>query len=291
MRQYFPQRSEIAESSRRSASARAGGAAARREGPLAGQRVRGAAGAQAPALPPAGGDQLHHERPRSAAGEQRRSGQAGSDRPWYSNDWDGVDKADRPGDRSPHTPQHPTRERKDFLQACRRPRPRPTGPSPTPRTSKRSNSSSAARRAGFAPSRTAAPAASRTWCETAPRLPDGTPFPTLYYLTCPRAAAAIGTLEANGVMREMTGRLASDPELAAAYRAAHEHYLAPPRRHRGAAGLRSAGGMPDRVKCLHVLVGARAGRRARGEPARRRGARRAARVVGARAVRDVRRAA
>ena len=26
--------------------------------------------------------------------------------------------------------------------------------------------------------------------ETAPRLPDGTPFPTLYYLTCPRAVAA-----------------------------------------------------------------------------------------------------
>ena len=31
--------------------------------------------------------------------------------------------------------------------------------------------------------------------ETAPRLEDGTPFPTLYYLTCPRAASAIGTLE------------------------------------------------------------------------------------------------
>ena len=61
--------------------------------------------------------------------------------------------------------------------------------------------------------------------ETAPRLPDGTPFPTLYYLTCPRAASAIGTLEANGVMKEMTERLATDPELAAAYRAAHEDYI------------------------------------------------------------------
>src|SRR6266702_4752585 len=50
--------------------------------------------------------------------------------------------------------------------------------------------------------------------ETAPRLPDGTPFPTTYYLTCPRAASAIGTLEANGVMKEMTERLATDPELA-----------------------------------------------------------------------------
>lgn len=33
-----------------------------------------------------------------AAAERHRTGQAGSDRPWYSNVWDGVDKADRPGD-------------------------------------------------------------------------------------------------------------------------------------------------------------------------------------------------
>ncbi len=52
--------------------------------------------------------------------------------------------------------------------------------------------------------------------ETAPRLEDGTPFPTLYYLTCPRAASAIGRLEAGGLMREMTERLAADPDLAAA---------------------------------------------------------------------------
>ena len=93
--------------------------------------------------------------------------------------------------------------------------------------------------------------------ETSPRLADGTPFPTLYYLTCPRAAAAIGTLEASGLMREMTDRVRADPDLAAAYTAAHESYLA--RREQIAhvqeiAGI-SAGGMPTRVKCLHVLVG------------------------------------
>ena len=93
--------------------------------------------------------------------------------------------------------------------------------------------------------------------ETSPALPDGTPFPTLYYLTCPRAASAIGTLEASGLMREMTDRLRSDPALAEAYRAAHESYLA--RREQIGhvdviAGI-SAGGMPNRVKCLHVLVG------------------------------------
>lgn len=93
--------------------------------------------------------------------------------------------------------------------------------------------------------------------ETEPRLPDGTPFPTLYYLTCPRAASAIGTLEASGLMRQMQDRLASEPDVAEAYRAAHEDYLA----RRSAIGEVpeidgiSAGGMPDRVKCLHVLVG------------------------------------
>ena len=90
--------------------------------------------------------------------------------------------------------------------------------------------------------------------ETAPRLPDGTPFPTTYYLSCPRAASAIGTLEANGVMKEMTERLATDPELAAAYRAAHEDYIARRDAIEVLEGFPSAGGMPDRVKCLHVLV-------------------------------------
>lgn len=91
---------------------------------------------------------------------------------------------------------------------------------------------------------------------TAPQLPDGTPFPTLFYLTCQRANSAIGTLEAQGVMREMAADLAADPELAAAYRNAHEAYLAA-RDALGSvpqiAGI-SAGGMPDRVKCLHVLA-------------------------------------
>nr|WP_062338918.1 DUF501 domain-containing protein [Herbidospora sakaeratensis] len=98
--------------------------------------------------------------------------------------------------------------------------------------------------------------------ETSPRLPDGTPFPTTFYLTCPRAASAIGTLEGGGVMKDMRDRLAADPELAARYQAAHDDYLA--RRDKAAAedgleplprGTQTAGGMPDRVKCLHALVG------------------------------------
>lgn len=93
--------------------------------------------------------------------------------------------------------------------------------------------------------------------ETEPRLPDGTPFPTLYYVTCPRLTGAIGTLEGSGLMRELTERLAADDDLARRYARAHERYLS--RReaiaHVPEIAHVTAGGMPDRVKCLHVLVG------------------------------------
>jgi hypothetical protein len=93
--------------------------------------------------------------------------------------------------------------------------------------------------------------------ETTSRLADGTPFPTLYYLTCPNAVAACSRMESAGLMRQMNERLADDPELAARYQAAHEDYLA----RRGEIGVVpeiagvSAGGMPTRVKCLHVHLG------------------------------------
>jgi hypothetical protein len=91
---------------------------------------------------------------------------------------------------------------------------------------------------------------------TSPRLPDGTPFPTTYYATCPRLTGAVSTLESSGLMRRMTERLAADPDLAARYAAAHRDYL----QRRSELGevpqiaAVSAGGMPTRVKCLHVLV-------------------------------------
>ncbi len=90
--------------------------------------------------------------------------------------------------------------------------------------------------------------------QTAPKLDDGTPFPTLYYLCCSILNAAVSRMESVGVMKEMTERLADDPDLAARYRAAHESYLAT-RNALGDLGIDvTAGGMPDRVKCLHVLV-------------------------------------
>ena len=91
--------------------------------------------------------------------------------------------------------------------------------------------------------------------KTAPKLPDGTPFPTLYYLTDPRLTAEASRQESAGVMREMTERLGTDPELAAAYLRAHESYLAERNEIESLGTDFTGGGMPDRVKCLHVLVG------------------------------------
>lgn len=92
---------------------------------------------------------------------------------------------------------------------------------------------------------------------TSPRLDDGTPFPTFYYLTHPAATAAMSTLEATQVMPELAALLADDEQVAGGYRAAHEAYLAD-RAQFGAVpeidGI-SAGGMPTRVKCLHALAG------------------------------------
>lgn len=92
---------------------------------------------------------------------------------------------------------------------------------------------------------------------TSPRLPDGSPFPTFYYLCHPEIVAAASRLEAAGVMNEYNDMLAEDEELRAAYANAHKQYIADrdlvgevPE----VAGI-SAGGMPTRVKCLHALMG------------------------------------
>lgn len=93
--------------------------------------------------------------------------------------------------------------------------------------------------------------------KTNPRLENGTPFPTLYYLTQSAATAAVSTLEASGIMMEYQALLATDPEIAEKYQKAHEGYLAEREAILDVEELRnfSAGGMPERVKCLHALVG------------------------------------
>lgn len=92
---------------------------------------------------------------------------------------------------------------------------------------------------------------------TAPRLPDGSPFPTLYYLSHPEAVAAASRLEAAGVMAEFNEMLEQDAQLRAQYERAHEQYVADRNSVEVVPELEgvSAGGMPSRVKCLHALVG------------------------------------
>ncbi|MBK4138250.1 DUF501 domain-containing protein [Corynebacterium macginleyi] len=90
--------------------------------------------------------------------------------------------------------------------------------------------------------------------KTSPKLPDGTPFPTLYYLTDPRLTAEASRLEVAHVMKWMESRLAEDQELAADYRQAHEHFLAKRNEIEDLGTDFSGGGMPERVKCLHVLI-------------------------------------
>ena len=99
-----------------------------------------------------------------------------------------------------------------------------------------------------------APTAIPAVVKTTPKLPDGTPFPTLYYLTHPALTAAASRLESSGLMRDMTERLQHDPDLAVAYRRAHESYLAERDAIESLGTTFSGGGMPDRVKCLHVLI-------------------------------------
>ena len=127
---------------------------------------------------------------------------------------------------------------------------------------------------------------------TEPRLPNGTPFPTTFYLTCPRAASRIGTLEGSGLMKEMQDRLSEDPELAAAYARAHEAYLG----FRGSLAAESGHDVPEidgHLRRWHARPGqvpARArrpvaGHGARRQPAGRRGARPAGGLVGVRSLR------
>lgn len=88
-----------------------------------------------------------------------------------------------------------------------------------------------------------------------PRLGDGTPFPTVFWLSCPVLSSAIGTLEGDRGMEEVNQRLEDDPDLAAEYAAAARRYVAFRDRLGGPLpGDPAAGGMPGYVKCLHVHV-------------------------------------
>lgn len=92
---------------------------------------------------------------------------------------------------------------------------------------------------------------------TSPRLSDGTPFPTFYYLTHPAATVAMSDLEATQVMAEFTEILHADEAMQAQYLVAHEQFIADRESIAVVPEIEgiSAGGMPVRVKCLHALAG------------------------------------
>jgi uncharacterized protein len=89
--------------------------------------------------------------------------------------------------------------------------------------------------------------------ENHPRLEDGAPFPTLFWLTCPILVKRASRLESGGRMTELSKRLSVDHQLRERFANAIGRYRlrraeleaiddsgAPP------------GGGPDRVKCLHA---------------------------------------
>ncbi len=89
-----------------------------------------------------------------------------------------------------------------------------------------------------------------------PRLDDGTPFPTLYWLTCPLATTRVGRLEGAGGVKRMERRAETDPEFGVRLEAAHQAYEAErdarlpddtsPRPSGGVGGTRVG------IKCLHA---------------------------------------
>src|SRR3990170_4283634 len=89
-----------------------------------------------------------------------------------------------------------------------------------------------------------------------PLLDDGTPFPTLYWLSCPLAVKRIGRIESAGGVASMDRKAMRDPRFGAALETAHVEYaaertalLAPgtdPAPSGGVAGARVGG------KCLHA---------------------------------------
>ncbi len=93
-----------------------------------------------------------------------------------------------------------------------------------------------------------------------PRLPDGTPFPTVFWQTCPALRAQIGRLEADqsmvGINQRLAGTSDRDRDFAMDHATAQERYrafrdtLGEP-----LPGHPYAGGSPDWVKCLHTHAG------------------------------------
>ena len=81
----------------------------------------------------------------------------------------------------------------------------------------------------------------------------GKPFPTLYWLTCPRAIATVSRLESEGWINRLDERASSDEAFADALREAHRSYAADRARLvPESGGWGGVGGSRGGVKCLHA---------------------------------------
>ncbi len=83
--------------------------------------------------------------------------------------------------------------------------------------------------------------------------PNGDPFPTLYWLTCPEAVKAVSRIESTGEITRLNERFDHDEEFRAAVERAHASYARERARfHEAAAGWGGVGGTRIGVKCLHA---------------------------------------
>lgn len=91
--------------------------------------------------------------------------------------------------------------------------------------------------------------------ESHPRLEDGSPFPTTFWLTCPVLVRRIGTLEADGWMNRFNDRLSTDPDIRQRLISAIARYRKRRDSHETIeeSGAPPGGG-PDRIKCVHAHV-------------------------------------
>jgi len=87
----------------------------------------------------------------------------------------------------------------------------------------------------------------------APFDPDGKPFPTLFWLTCPDAVRDVSSLEADGWIARLGERAGTDPLLADSIARAHAEYSRErARAGPGAESLGGVGGTRIGLKCLHA---------------------------------------
>lgn len=91
--------------------------------------------------------------------------------------------------------------------------------------------------------------------ESHPRLEDGSPFPTLYWLTCPVLNKRIGTIEASGWMKVVNDRLRAERGMRERLASALDRYRVLRDSHEAIddSGAPPGGG-PDRIKCAHAHV-------------------------------------